>query len=238
MSASSSDDEDESDLALAAMASLAEPVAMDVSDEAMDVSNVDDSGSAPPVNLGGRPRRVDPELSGPVWPDDAGQSTHSLRKLLKDMFTVASDNNLTETVSIELFDTLRDHLPQGHSMPSYPHAVDMILRDCPVKCRRYPTCGNLKCKLPTVLEKSLSEMDKDELAKLSEQRCSNCHEAICDKKKLKLKVRLHTEDTTYAEWTFANAFSDVSAILFLPFSLLDLLLDGTRKPIAYDVRGS
>lgn len=156
--------------------------------------------AAEPARCRGRPRRVDPSLDAPVWPDQPPAATQTLHALLADLFGVAADNNLSETAVAQLFGVLQKHLPVGHAMPSHAHAVDMLLRQSPVQLHTYVACTNdcqlfgskpggagVRRELPMTLE-GMSEVDS---LRLVDALCDRCSQRFCDKRKRIQKVRAH-----------------------------------------------
>jgi hypothetical protein len=154
----------------------------------------------PAAALRGRPRRVDPCLTDPVWPANPPAASHSLHQLLSDLFGVAADNNLTEKATNDLFNAVRVHLPVGHAMPSHSHAVDLLLRNCPVRLTKYIACPN-DCSLYSLEEGvpltrsrpptpcSLDELNTpDKIKALEKARCIRCGQGFCDEKKRIRKV--------------------------------------------------
>lgn len=149
--------------------------------------------TAEPTRSRGRPRRVDPCLEDPVWPDQPPAATQTLHALLADLFGVATDNNLSETAAAQLFGVLQKHLPVGHQMPSHAHAVDMLLRQSPVQLRTYVACTN-DCQLfgkagtGRALPMTLESMDEADALRLVDAVCDACHKRFCDSRKRIQKV--------------------------------------------------
>lgn len=176
---------------------------MDIADAAppLDAAEVDAAAAAavsPPEvkRKPGRPCRKPFELDEPVWKDAPPVSSHTLQKLLSDLFTVAADNNLTETAATDLFRVVQSHLPQSHTMPSYAHAVDGLSRKSPILLRKYVACP-YDCELYSLNPDSeaseqqipcqVKDLDSDQLKALSIASCVNGHK-FCDDKKRVQKV--------------------------------------------------
>lgn len=162
-------------------------------------ADVDAAAAAPPAEVKrgpGRPCRKPFELNDPVWSDAPPVSSHTLHRLLSDLFTVAADNNLTEKAATDLFQAVQSHLPQGHTMPSYAHAVDGLLRKSPIQLRKYVACPH-DCELYSLNPNSeaseqqipcqVKDLNPDQLKALSIACCVNGHK-FCDDKKRVQKV--------------------------------------------------
>lgn len=175
--------------------------------------------------LRGRPRRVDPCLTAPVWPANPPASTHSLHQLLADLFGVAADNNLTEKATNDLFNAVRAHLPVGNEMPSHSHAVALLLRNCPVRLTKYIACVN-DCSLYTLVPRPpdgsrpvptpLEELNTPEQIKVLEAAtCDHCGQPFCDEKKRIRKVSAQGERELRAHGRFQHVLTARRVDLFV-----------------------